>query len=321
VSAADELRERIETFASAELGRDVKVTALDRMSGGASRETWSFQLSSGERLVLRRDPPGAPARTDRRGEVDLLRAAAAAGVPVPEVVWAPTDTALGFVMKHVDGETIARKILRDEEFATARPKMAAQCGEILAHIHSVPLEELAFLEQPTEKPADAILNQYTTVLDSLGEPHPVFELAFRWLRRNPPPSERVTLVHGDFRNGNLIVGPQGVRAVIDWEISHIGDPWEDLAWLCIRSWRFGGPGQVGGFGDRDDLYAAYERTSGVPVDRDAVQWWEVMANVKWGIATMMQAFTHLWGHVNSLELAAIGRRSVETEYDVLELIG
>jgi aminoglycoside phosphotransferase (APT) family kinase protein len=159
------------------------------------------------------------------------------------------------------------------------------------------------------------------LLDSLGEPHPVFELALRWLRNRLPASDRVTVVHGDFRNGNFIVGPEGIRAVLDWELAHLGDPWEDLAWVCMRSWRFGGPGEVGGFGDRDVFYEAYERTSGIPVDRDAVTWWEVMSNVKWGVMTIVQAFTHLWGHVHSLELAAIGRRTVETEYDVLGLIG
>jgi aminoglycoside phosphotransferase (APT) family kinase protein len=319
----DDLRDRLEAFASAELGRPVQITSLERMSGGASRETWSFALRDGEgerRLVLRRDPPGAPARSNRRNEVDLLRASAAAGVPVPTVVWAPDDDALGFVMEHVDGETIARKILRDDAYAGARPKMAAQCGEILARIHATPTDALGFLDRPSASPADAIMDQYTTVLDSIGEPHPALELALRWLRRNPPASQRVTLVHGDFRNGNLIVGPDGIRAVIDWEITHIGDPWEDLAWLCMRSWRFGAAGEVGGFGDRADLYAAYEKASGVAVDEDAVRWWEVMANVKWGAATMMQAFTHLWGHVSSLELAAIGRRTVETEYDVLSLV-
>jgi aminoglycoside phosphotransferase (APT) family kinase protein len=239
-------------------------------------------------------------------------------------VWSADDDALGspgFVMEHVAGETIARKILRDDEFAAARTKMAAQCGEILARIHATPTDALGWLEAPKTKPADAVLDQFTTMLDTLAEPHPAYELGLRWLRRNPPPSQRITLVHGDFRNGNLIVGSDGVRAVIDWEISHLGDPWEDLAWLCTRSWRFGGPGEVGGFGEREDLYGAYEKASGLPVDRGAVHWWEVMSNVKWGIMTIMQAFTHLWGHVHSLELAAIGRRSVETEYDVLGMIG
>lgn len=327
MSSRDELRTRISSFLSSRIGHDVSVDALDRLSGGASREMWTVTMTDGEaqrRLVLRRDPPGAPARSDRASEVDVLRAASDAGVPVPAVLWAAGADDLGspgFFMEHVEGETIARRILREEDYAGARSIMASQCGEILARIHGIPPSALPGLAPPETKPAETVLDQYTTLLDSLGEPHPAFEIGLRWLRRNPPPSERVTVVHGDFRIGNLIVGPDGVRAVLDWELAHLGDPYEDLAWLCTRSWRFGGAGEVGGFGDREDLYDAYERASGITVDRDAVRWWEVMSNVKWGIMTIMQAFTHLWGHVHSLELAAIGRRTVETEYDLLGLIG
>lgn len=326
MSDRDELRQRLQAFCSARLGHDVRVTSLDRLSGGASREMWSVTVAGDEgerKLVLRRDPPGAPAGSDRRGEVDVLRAAASAGVPVPVVEWTGGAEELGspgFVMEHVEGETIARRILREDEYAGARAMMSSQCGEILARIHSIAPGDLPALARPSKTPSEAVLDQFTGLLDSLGEPHPAFELALRWLRRNPPRSERITLVHGDFRIGNFIVGPEGIRAVLDWEITHVGDPWEDLAWLCTRSWRFGEPGDVGGFGDREDLYAAYERTAGVTVDREAIRWWEVMSNAKWGIMTIMQAFTHLWGHVHSLELAAIGRRTVETEYDVLNLI-
>jgi aminoglycoside phosphotransferase (APT) family kinase protein len=272
---------------------------------------------------LRRDPPGAPSRSDRRFEVDLLERAAKAEVPVPTVLWTAEADELGspgFVMEHVEGETIARKILRDDEYAAARDVMAAQCGEIAARIHAIGSDGLKGLDTPTIPATQAVMEQYLALLDSLGEPHPVFELALRWLQKHVPASDRVTLVHGDFRNGNFIVGPSGIRAVLDWELAHLGDPWEDLAWVCMRSWRFGGPGEVGGFGKRTDLYEAYERTSQIPVDRDAVTWWEVMSNVKWGVMTIAQAFTHLWGHVRSLELAAIGRRTAETEYDVLRLI-
>jgi aminoglycoside phosphotransferase (APT) family kinase protein len=321
----DELRERLEVFCAARCGHAVEIADLNRLSGGASRETWSFVLRDGleeRKLVLRQDPRGAPARSERRTEVELLRRAADAGVPVPAVVWTAGAEDLGspgFVMEHIEGETIARRILREDAYADAREKMASQLGEIAARIHSIDASGLG-LEAPSLAPAEAVLDQYTALLDSLGEPHPAFELALRKLRRDPPPSRRITVVHGDFRNGNLIVGPDGVRAVIDWEITHLGDPWEDLAWMCTRSWRFGAPGEVGGFGSRRDLYEAYERASGAPVDADAVHWWEVMSNVKWGVMTIGQAFTHLWGHVPSLELAAIGRRTVETEYDVLELL-
>jgi aminoglycoside phosphotransferase (APT) family kinase protein len=326
MAKADELREQLNSFCSSRLGTDIEIGELVRLSGGASRETWSFAMSDGTRdrkLVLRRDPLGAPPRGDKRDEVGLLERAAKAGVPVPTVLWNSQGHELGspgFIMEHVVGETIARRILRDDEYAAARPVMAAQCGEIAAKIHSIPMQDLDGMEPPTGSPAQAVLDQYSTLLESMGEPHPVFELAMRWLSKRMPPSDRITLVHGDFRNGNFIVGPDGIRAVLDWELAHLGDPWEDLAWVCMRSWRFGAPGEVGGFGEREDFYTAYEKTSGLAVDRDAVKWWEVMSNVKWGVMTIGQAFTHLWGHVRSLELAAIGRRTVETEYDVLRLI-
>ncbi|MGH9320309.1 MAG: phosphotransferase family protein [Vicinamibacteria bacterium] len=326
MAKADELREQLISFCSSRLGTDIEIDELVRLSGGASRETWSFAMSDGtqtRKLVLRRDPLGAPPRGDRRDEVGLLERAARAGVPVPTVLWNSTEDALGspgFIMDHVEGETIARRILRDEVYAAARPVMSRQCGEIAAKIHSIPTKDLDGMDPPDGSPAQAVLDQYSTLLESMGEPHPVFELAMRWLSKRMPPSDRITLVHGDFRNGNFIVSPGGIRAVLDWELAHLGDPWEDLAWVCMRSWRFGAPGEVGGFGERDDFYTAYEKTAGIPVDRDAVKWWEVMSNVKWGVMTIGQAFTHLWGHVRSLELAAIGRRTVETEYDVLRLI-
>ena len=326
MSKPEELLERLIAFCSDKLGHSVEIRDLTRFSGGASRVTWSFVVRDGEgerKLVLRQDPPGAPAKSERRGEVDILRAAKAAGVPVPEVYWTADAEDLGspgFIMEHIDGETIARRILREDEFAHARTIMAAQCGQIAAKIHSIDASAVPHLPAPVSAPAADVLDQYRALLDSFGEPHPVFELALRHLSRNPPPTDRLTVVHGDFRNGNFIVGPDGIRAVLDWEITHIGDPWEDLAWVCTKSWRFREPGEVGGFGERDDLYAAYERESGIAVDRDAVHWWEVMSNVKWGVMTIGQAFTHLMGHVPSMELAAIGRRTVETEYDVLELM-
>lgn len=311
MARADDLRERLEPLCPA------PISDLFRFSGGASRETWSLQLSDGRRLVARLDPAGAPPKTQRSDEVVLLRRAREAGVPVPEVLHELDD---GFLMEHIDGETIARKILRDDEYAGARQRFASQCGEIAARIHTIATDGTG-LDAPLRSPGEVVLDQYEELLDGFGEPHPAFELALRWLRTRIPPSERLTVVHGDFRNGNFIVGADGIRSVLDWELVHIGDPWEDLAWVCTRSWRFGGAGEVGGAGDRKDLYDAYERTSGVAVDRAAVHWWEVMSNVKWGVMTIAQAFTHLLGHVPSLELAAIGRRTVETEYDVLEMMG
>ena len=212
------------------------IDGLRRLSGGASRATWAFE-ADGRALILRMDPPGATSGGLAR-EADLLRGAAATGVPVPEVI-ANGDGSDGIgapyiVMNHVDGETIARKILRDDVYASARPLMARQCGEILANIHRMPIDSADGL------PDDDALEKYAGIYKMFGQPHPTFDLAIKWLRETRPATSRRTIVHGDFRNGNLIVGPEGVRSVLDWELTHIGDPIEDLGWLCANAWRFGG---------------------------------------------------------------------------------
>jgi aminoglycoside phosphotransferase (APT) family kinase protein len=295
-----------------------KIEKLTRLSGGASRETWAFDLD-GAPLILQRERPGAM-RTGggMRSEALLLRAAVSAGVPVAELVASgDADSPLGapfIVTRRLEGETIARKILRDEEWAPVRPKLAAQCGEALAAIHRIPIDAAPELEQQDQ------IAQYREVLDVLGEPHPAFELGFRWLERNRPPAGQVAVVHGDFRHGNFIVGPEGLRAVLDWELAHLGDPMEDLGWLCVKAWRFGARPPVGGFGEYDDLFKAYSAAAGVDVDAEAVHWWEVLGTLKWGVMCIMQASTHLNGFSRSVELAAIGRRVCENEYDLLELL-
>lgn len=324
-----ELAERLASFLSDAAGEGVEVTDLVRLSGGASRETWAFKagFSSGpRRLILRRDPPGGVARsaTGRATEYELLRRVRESGVPVPRVLWLSEDPAtLGapaMIAEHIEGETIARRILRDEIYEAARGRMAAQCGEILARIHATSFEGLDGFSPPKDNPGLATIQTYRSLLDSFGEPHPAFEIGLRRLEMSPPDVARLALVHGDFRNGNFIVGPEGIRAVLDWELAHAGDPWEDLGWLCVRAWRFGEPGEVGGFGSRDELFEAYARTSEIEVDREAVGWWEAMGTIKWGVICIVQAFTHLSGQVRSVELAAIGRRAVENEYDLLRLM-
>ena len=267
-------------------------------------------LDGSRRLILTR----SPAKAGIEREAALLRAAAEAGVPVPEIVDASDDPdVLGasfIVAAHVDGETIPRKILRDTEFAEARPKLARQCGEILARLHTIEPERIAGLEDTDQ------VTQYREVLDNLGHPHPTFELAFRWLEANRPSGTRRTVVHGDFRNGNLMVAPDGVRAVLDWELAHAGDPMEDLGWLCVKSWRFGVDLPVGGFGTYEDLAAGY----GDDVDLEALRWWEILGTLKWGIMCIMQTVAHTSGMRRSVELAAIGRRVCEVELDLLEVL-
>ncbi len=299
-----------------------------QLSGGASQETWSFDIlhPDGDRgAILRRAPLGASAAPERAAglgaEAKLMQLAHAAGVPSPHVlhVLEPSDElGTGFVMERVEGETIPRKILRDAEFAAARPKLAKQIGKILHGIHTLPQADLPKLRTMT--PAVEI-DELQRDARRFGHPRPVMEMALRWLRdHDPGASDTVTLVHGDFRHGNLMIGPDGVRAVLDWELAHLGDPMEDLGWVCVNSWRFGEIDKpVGGLGTREDMFAGYEEAGG-RVDPDRVKFWETMGTLRWGVMCcgMMQRFRD--GPDHSMERAMIGRRSSETEIDLLRLL-
>ena len=161
---------------------------------------------------------------------------------------------------------------------------------------------------------------YRDILASFEHPYPAVELGLNWVGEHLPAESPVAVVHGDFRNGNLVVGPEGIRAVLDWEIAHLGDPMEDLGWLCVRTWRFGGRDPVGGFGRREDLFEAYERATGTAVDPERVRFWEAFGCVKWSIMCMMKGHAYRRGGERTVEALAIGRRSEEPIWDFLALV-
>ena len=288
-----------------------EIANLNRLSGGASRETWRFE-ADGRMLILQRQREGDV--REMATEIAALRAASAAGVPTATIIAESADvTQLGaayMILTDVAGETNPRKILRDQQYEVARRVLAVQLAEALVKVHAI--DELAI---PGLAEVDQV-TQYREVLDTLAQPHPTFELALRWLDYNrPPPVDRV-VVHGDFRLGNVIVGDDGLRAVLDWELVHIGDPMEDLGWLCVKAWRFGSSKPVAGVAQYDELFDAYAAAGGGTVDPDIVRWWEVLGTTKWGIMCIMQANAHRTGVSRSHELAAIGRRVCENEHDL-----
>jgi aminoglycoside phosphotransferase (APT) family kinase protein len=301
------------------------IEGMTRLSGGASQETWSFDADS-EKLILRRSPGGGARVTEGSSAVALeteaivIEAARKAGVKAPRVryVLKPEDgVGHGYVMDRLAGETIARKILRDAEFSDVRPKLARQCGEILARIHAVDMTPLKSVLPVVDGPAQ--LRRYRDLYDAYDYPHPMFEFAFKWLEPRMAQARRQTLVHGDFRHGNLLISPAGVEAALDWELTHIGDPLEDIGWICTNSWRFGVAEKVvGGFGDLEDLLAGYEAAGGAPIDIDDARTWIVYGSLKWGVMcmSMYQGFKV----DGSVERATIGRRSSETEIDLVNLI-
>lgn len=303
----------------------VTVEHLRRLSGGASRETWAFEAvwdDGGRRpLVLQRTRPGVSSMDGPSMTVEdrLLAAAEAAGVPVPPVVVdvATATPVIGEarICGFVDGEALGPRIVRDDRYANARSRFADQCGRALAAVHAIDPADAPGLE-----PVDP-LSRLRVGLDLVNEARPALELALRWLEDHRPPPGQARVVHGDFRMGNLLVDEEGLTAVLDWELAHLGDPLEDLGWLCVRAWRFGGDGEVGGVGDLGDLLDAYADAAGTTVDPEAVRWWIVAGTLTWGLISAVQAHRHLDGHVRSVELATIGRRVCETEYDLLQLLG
>jgi aminoglycoside phosphotransferase (APT) family kinase protein len=311
-----------------------EVANLTRLSAGATNETWSLDAVrdagvegedsavDSEPLILRRSAVGrGPGVLSLQSEAHVLSAVHGCNVPVPQVryVLAPDDgLGEGFLMQRIAGATLPSKILRDPGLASVRPKLAHQLGGIAAAIHAVELTRLPELPLlDAERQLQHLHSQY----QGQDNARPVFDLAFRWLREHMPPAVTAMLVHGDFRHGNLIVGARGVLAVLDWELAHVGDPTEDLAWMCIPPWRFGELDHpVGGFGMREELLAAYESASGRSIDAARLEWWDVLGSLRWGI---MCADMPKWlrsGRDRSIERATIARRASESELDLLRIL-
>jgi aminoglycoside phosphotransferase (APT) family kinase protein len=330
VTERDAIQHKLEAAIARHLGAPGEVRELVRLTGGATKVTWSFDAVVGTAtlpLILQQTPPerlaapdGATAGIHGAQEAALLEAARRAGVPAPRVriVLSPgDDLGEGTVTERFAGETLGRKINTDAQFATVRPSLAAQCGSILAATHRIDATGLDFLVEQTARDQ---LATYRALADAYDHPLPALELGLRWVAENLPRAPRTCVVHGDFRNGNLIVGDDGVRCVLDWELAHRGDPMLDLGWLCVKTWRFGGPLPVGGFGHRDELFLAYERAGGGSVDPAHVRFWEAFGCVKWALMCMHKGLGYLRGARGNVEAVAIGRRIEEPLLDFLDLI-
>ena len=324
---AEEFPQLLAAAVQRRFGESARVSDLKALSGGASAETWAFDVQTIDAcspLILQRMAGAGQfeASLDRALQAKVQCAAFEGGVPVAPVSFVLDDAdrmGNGYAMARIEGETLGPRILKLDELASARAGMTQQCGSILARIHQLDTRIMPPL--PTRSARES-LESMRTIYQRLGAELPVFELALQWLEDHVPAPVSTTLVHGDFRLGNLIVGPDGIRAVLDWEMAHIGDPAEDLGWICVPSWRFGRLGwEVGGFGHLQDLMRAYESAGGLGVDSKRVKFWQVFGCLKWGLVCLFFAFQFLNGDVPLLERAVIGRRASETELDLLTLMG
>ncbi len=327
-----ELAVALAAFISAETGSGAAVTDLRRLAGGASRLSYGFTLcpdGSEDRpdMVLRLDRPGGTIGSDRGQEFAVLGAAHKAGLRVPEVYWMDAGGAgLGgafIVMERVEGESLPRRLLREERYTEARNRLPAQLAAELARAHTVGLAEAGLAAAQPQAGAPAEVARYLELFElvAAARPQPVLELAGRWLARKAPRPEVTRLVHGDFRVGNFMFDEDGLVAVLDWELAHAGDPLEDIGWLSVRSWRFGREeAAVGGLCSRRQFGELYEQASGTVLDPARLAYWELFGNWKWAVICMAQAASYRGAGRPDLELAAIGRRVAEVEWEILALL-
>ncbi|MEZ5573707.1 MAG: phosphotransferase family protein [Halioglobus sp.] len=311
-----------------------QISGLHRLSGGANMETWSFDLitpAQTQPLILRRAPgssaettaPIAPAERELSlaDEAALITVAGRYAVPVPSVrLVLRTEHGLGegYIMSRERGEALPFRLLAQERYANARRQLAFQCGQTLAHIHQIPLAEL-----PAGVPdhsGEQLLQRAQALLDRYDNVSPVLQLGINWLREHARFSPQRTLVHGDFRNGNLLVDEQGLVAVLDWELAHLGDPLQDLGYITANVWRFDAPKPVGGFGEYAELLAGYATVTGSTPAMHDIRYWQVHAALSWGLVCLLMLGMYRSGQDSSLERAAVGRRLSEAEIDLLLLL-
>jgi aminoglycoside phosphotransferase (APT) family kinase protein len=303
-------------------GATAHAVNIVRLTSGASLETWSFDVDCGaqrnEYILRRRAGSKGVSSIDLASEAALLKAVTASGVLAPPLIHVcdgEDGLGEGHVTRRIAGETLGRKIVADARFDSLRPKLASQCGRQLALIHSTASPINLELGGPNE-----VLSHYERIYRQSGAERPVLELAFAHLRKVAPVVSSFVLLHGDFRNGNLIVNEQGIAAVLDWELAHQGDPAEDLGWLCVNSWRFGVPKKpVGGFGDYADLLQGYLDAGGAEIGLNRLRYWQAVGSLKWAVMCLIMYDSWLSGESTSLERPVIGRRVSEAEIDLLNL--
>ena len=317
----DDLANALERRLSTVLGTSVTVRDIVPATAGASKSIWIFVASTGDEdleLVLRRDPIENQRPENMAQEAAVIRAAGEVGVPVPAIIDSgDADAGLDapfIIMSRVHGETLPPRNLRDPKIQHNRVQLAEDLGRAIAQIQQIPMDCAPSITYHDD--VARFEDDYRA-----GGLLPAMEIGWRWLHENPAPRRDRVFVHGDFRHGNLMIADGRLAAVLDWELPHIGDPMEDIGWVCTKAWRFGYPEMVGGFGPVSALLDGYESIAGWRPDEREVQWWSAFGSIRWGTMCRRQAARTLVGDEDSLELALIGRRVAENEFDVLVALG
>jgi aminoglycoside phosphotransferase (APT) family kinase protein len=289
-----ELSDRLQIYLRGRLGApDLTVSGLARIPGGASRETYRFRARAGGRergLILRRDPPASLIETDRTTEYRAYEAFHGLGLPVPapvalELDPAPLDRPF-FVMEEVEN-CQAGSIMSPDPFGPHRETVGRQFFTVMGQIAAADPRDVGLSDFEGESDIHDVamheVARWEKVVDEdEREPQPIVRAAIRWLKRNPPPpAQKISVVHGDYRTGNFLYDDKGtIRAILDWEMAHLGDPLEDLGWAIDPLWSGGNTEMPGGMLPRAEALRLWEKTSGLKADPKALFWWEIFASLK-----------------------------------------
>lgn len=303
----DEIAGRIAAYLQHKMPQasNVEVTGVSRIHGGASRETFRLNASWEEGghkvvrpLILRRDPVASLIETERDLEYNAYRAFHPTGLPVPEPLYLETDlTWLDrpfFVMEQIVG-CVAGSPFNADPYGAHAEKIGRQFWTHLGRIAGADPEEIGFAQAMKPVAADETwrreLEHWEKVIDEDELcPQPIARAAIRWMKRNPPPpAQKVSVVHGDYRTGNFLYDGEGeIKAILDWEMCHLGDPLEDLAWAADPLWAFEKPERPGGMIPRAEALRIWRETSGLEIDPKALRWWEIFNSLK-GLAIWISA--------------------------------
>jgi aminoglycoside phosphotransferase (APT) family kinase protein len=303
---SDELSLRLQTYLATKLGApDLEVSALARIPGGASRETYRFRARYAEgsksidrALILRRDPPTSLIETERMTEFRAYAAFHKLGLPVPEPIVLELDGAVlerpFFVMEEITDCAVG-SILAPDPYSAHREKIGEQFWSVLGRIakpdpDAIGLGDLEGMTDPASCWKHEVARWEKVIEEDEREPQPIARAAIRWLKRNPPPpAQKISVVHGDYRTGNFLFDAKGdIRAILDWEMAHLGDPLEDLGWAIDPLWSHGDPSHPAGTVPRERAIAMWEKASGLKADKNALFWWEIFASLK-GLAIWISA--------------------------------
>ncbi len=318
---------------------NISITKLEKVVGGSSRENISFEAEWTEEgrkiarsLIIRRDPVASLLETDREMEFRVLQSLESAPVPVPKMYWLEPDEKWlerpFVVAEKMPGSSIppmSRMRLFAPEDPELRAKIAKQWVEILAQIHTLDWKGLGLsflgVPEPGTDAARREIDKWEQVIEKHKlEPQPILTEALLWLKNNKPEVERITLVHADFKQDNLLFENEKITAFLDWEMTHLGDPMEDLGWSCMEWWRQDTP-LICGLMEKEEFFRYYENLSKIKVDERKVLFYQVLGCVKMTaiILTGVRSFSD--GRSHDITLGLLGLAMCLLENELANLLG